>query len=241
MVLGRIMAADSKRILTDPFMLFMYVAPWLTAIGVKLLWLHLSQHYPDWPLEDYEFLMSVAVALMVSLNMGIVLGFQLLEEKEQGVFKAIAVTPLNHSRYLLYRFMLVMVISTLLAYISHIILNFYQVQSMYLLMVLALAAMQVPLQALIISSFANNTVEGFAAMKATGFLLLVPLLIVQFISDNSLSWLAGIFPYFWVIKAYQYIVLEDISAFLITFVVGMIYQLALIGFLVRLYCKRALN
>jgi len=241
MIITRIISADSKRVLTDPFMLFMYFAPWLTAIACKFLWEYWSVQHPYWPLEDYRLVTSAAVSLMVSLNMGIVLGFQLLEEKEQGVFKAIAVTPLNHTRYLIYRFILVMLVSTLLALISHTILNLYQVPIYALILLLSLSSMQVPLQALIISSFAGNTVEGFAAMKATGFLLLVPLLIIQYFADSPLSWLAGIFPYFWIIKAYQYLVTAKTGLFYLALVLGLVYQFGLILVLTGLYRKRALN
>lgn len=222
-------------------MVFMYIAPWVTAVGVKYLWGYCLDRYPTWPLEDYKLLTSVAVSLMVSLNMGIVLGFQLLEEKEQGVFKAISVTPLNHARYLSYRFALFMIVSAALAFISHEILNLYQIPTLALFLILALASIQVPIQALIISSVANNTVEGFAMMKATGFMLLVPLLANQFFVDYPISWLAGIFPYFWVIKAYQYLSDGKNGLFFIVLTIGTIYQIGAVFILYLLYRKRASN
>lgn len=241
MILYRLLITDSKRVLADAFTLFMYFAPWVTALLVKLGWSSLGEAYPQWPLDDYRVLTAICVSLMVSLNMGIVLGFQLLEEKEQGVFKAIAVTQLNQNAYLFYRFLLFIVLSALLGFICHALLGLVQVNHFYLMLVLALASLQVPLQALMISSLAKNSIEGFAVMKGTGFMLLVPLLVTHFFPDVLWSWAAAVFPYFWVIKMYHYLVAENFTAFYVCLLAGSCYQLLLIGLLKRFYCRAALR
>lgn len=241
MIIYRLFVTDFKRILADSFTLFMYFSPWLTAIAVLFLWDYLTENHSEWPLDDYRVLVSICVSLMVSLNMGIVLGFQLLEEKEQGVFKAISVTVLNQNYYLFYRFLLFILLSIVLGYISYTILDLVDVNTWHLLCVLVFASLQVPIQALVISSFTKNTIEGFAMMKATGFMLLVPLLVTHFYPDAFWSWLAAILPYYWVIKTYHYLVAENPTGFYLCLSVGVGYQLILIVILKHYYCRNALN
>lgn len=220
-------------------MIFMSIAPWVTAIITKAGWLYMNKHYPDITLDP--LITSLAVALLTPMNIGIVLGFQLLEEKEQGVFRAISVTPLNNDYYLFYRFAITVVIGSIMTYFVHEILGLISLPLVFLLPVILVATCQIPLQSLMIASFARNTLEGFAVMKGTGFTLLVPLLVAYFFSDYSISWLAGIFPFFWLIKAYQFAINDQIGLFIASLSVGISYTLLLCWILFRYYRTNALK
>ncbi|RXJ73952.1 hypothetical protein CS022_06635 [Veronia nyctiphanis] len=239
MALTQIFKTDSKRILSDSFMVFMYIAPWATAVITKAGWVYLGMHYPDVSLDPV--ITTLAVALLTPLNMGIVLGFQLLEEKEQGVFRAIAVTPLNNDLYLLYRFAITAVVATVMTIFVHELLGLVDINLWYLVLIVVVAACQIPLQALTIAGFAKNTLEGFAVMKGTGFLLLVPLLVAHFFAGESLSWLAGIFPFFWLIRAYQFAVENQLTQFIICIGVGITYTMMICGLLMKYYRISALK
>ncbi|HAH96680.1 MAG TPA: hypothetical protein DCL69_07255, partial [Firmicutes bacterium] len=57
-------------------------------------------------------------------------------------------------------------------------------------LVAALSALQVPIVALLVNAFAKNKVEGFVAMKASGFLMLLP--IAGFFFLDAKEWLFAI-------------------------------------------------
>jgi len=241
MLITQLVKTDSKRILSDSFMVFMYITPWVIAVLVKSIWPYLENTYLDVTFSDYALLTTLTVALLTPMNMGVVLGFQLLEEKEQGVFRAIAVTPLNNDFYLFYRFVLVGAIAMLMTLIVHEVLGLVQINLYLLLLVVFVASSQVPFQALLISSFAKNTLEGFAMMKSTGFLLLVPLLLTHFFPSDWFSWIAGIFPFFWVIKAYQFSHVSEIWAAIACLFVGFIYTTVVCYYLLKKYRINALK
>ena len=155
-VIAQVIKTDAKRIISDSFMVFMVIAPWVTALIVKAVWVYAERHYPSVPLEQYALLTTLASALLIPMNMGIVLGFQLLEEKEQGIFRAIAVTPLNNYYYLLYRFAISATIAVPMTCFVHELLGLVPVSPLYLLLLTCLAACQIPLQALLISTFAKR-------------------------------------------------------------------------------------
>ncbi len=56
-----------------------------------------------YPGNREETLHACLVALLVPNAMGIVLGFQLVEEKDEGSLLAVAVTPMSLEQYFLYR------------------------------------------------------------------------------------------------------------------------------------------
>ncbi|AJQ95769.1 hypothetical protein [Gynuella sunshinyii] len=241
MVITQIFKTDAKRIISDSFMVFMYIAPWVTALIVKAAWVYSGQHYPDIALQQYAWITTLAIALLTPMNMGIVLGFQLLEEKEQGVFRAIAVTPLNNDRYLYYRFVITAIIAIVMTYFVHQLLGLVSINAISLLLLVCVAAWQIPLQALMIAGIARNTLEGFAMMKSTGFMLLVPMLVLYFFAASKLSWIAGIFPFFWVIKAYQYGLAEQTAPFMACLVTGLVYSWVICWVLLKRYRSNALK
>jgi fluoroquinolone transport system permease protein len=241
MVIAQIIKTDTKRIISDSFMVFMYIAPWMTALVVKAVWIYCERHYPSVPLQQYALIVSIGCALLIPMNMGIVLGFQLLEEKEQGIFRAIAVTPLNTLYYLFYHFVIVAAIAIPMTCFVHELLGLMSISPFYLLLLACLAACQIPLQALLISTFARNTLEGFAMMKGTGFMLLVPLLVQHFFFTSPFSWAAAIFPFYWVIRAYQFVTFNSVIPFLLCLGVGVIYSLAICWLLLKFNSRNAMK
>ena len=241
MVITQIFKTDARRIISDSFMVFMYIAPWITALIVKAAWVYSQQNYPQLSIQQYAWITSLAIALLTPMNMGIVLSFQLLEEKEQGVFRAIAVTPLNNDRYLYYRFVITAVIAIAMTYFVHQLLGLVSVNPINLFLLVCVAAWQIPLQALMIAGFARNTLEGFAMMKGTGFMLLVPMLVLYFFTDNVFSWIAGIFPFFWVIRAYQYLLVDQTSHYIVCLITGLVYSCIICLMLLKRYRSNALK
>ena len=122
--LAAVVRADTKRITRDPFLLFMVGYPWLLALVLRQVLPWLNERFADRiTLSDYYPIATCLVALLVPNAMGIVLGFQLVEEKDEGSLVAVAVTPMSLDQYFLYRATLYALVSVPLVVVLHDLLG----------------------------------------------------------------------------------------------------------------------
>lgn len=100
-----------------------------------------------------------------------------------------------------------------------------------------------PALGLLQGALAKNKVEGFAMIKGTGILALVPALMVLETFQGKMKYLLGVFPNFWSIRG---ILLEfmpvktgtDLS-FTIYLIIGAVYNLVLLFIAYRYFLKKA--
>jgi len=237
--LAAVLRADTKRLTRDPFLLFMIGYPWIMALILRKALPWLNERFADQlTLSDYYPVAACLVALLVPNAMGIALGFQLLEEKDEGSLVAVAVTPLSLEQYFLYRTAVYALVSVPLTVVLHELLGVVALSPVQLgILALALAPI-VPLSALIIAGFAGNLVEGFAVMKGSGFLLVGPL--AAFFIPRHWDLLLGVLPTYWPIKAYFTAIEGPPGLFWAAVVVSLVYPPACAVLLYPLFRRRAM-
>ena len=237
--LAAVVRTDAKRITRDPFLLFMIAYPWLLALILQRALPWLNQRFADSiTLSDYYPIAACLVALLVPNAMGIVLGFQLVEEKDEGSLVAVAVTPMSLDQYFLYRTTLYALVGLPLVVVLHELLGVVELPLGELILVALVSAPIVPLMALIIAAFAGNQVEAFAVAKGSGFLFLGPL--ASFFIPRHWDLLVGILPTYWPIKAYFAAVEGSMVLLWVAVVLSLLYALPWIVFLYRLFQRRTL-
>ena len=94
------------------------------------------------------------------------------------------------------------------------------------------AAPLAPMLALFYAAAAQNKVQGFAVMKASG-IISVPPMIAYFI-EGAWQWLVGLAPTYWPVKVYWLLEAGDALGWL-ALAVGLAYQGLLIALLLRWY------
>ena len=237
--LAAVVRADARRLTRDPFLLFMLGYPWLMALALRHFMPWLNERFADrLALSDYYPLAACLVALLAPNAMGIVLGFQLLEEKDEGSLVAVAVTPMSLDRYFLYRAALHALVSVPLVVALHELLGLVAIPPGQLALVAVALTPIAPLSALIIAAFAGNQVEGFAVMKGSGFLLMGPL--ASFFIAHPWDLLVGILPTYWPIKAY-FAAAEGAEAWVwVAAVVSLLYCSGCVAVLYRIFRRRTM-
>lgn len=196
---------DLKNISRDALLLFVLTVPWLIPVFFRLaippltMWLEKSYGFNLQPY--YPLLLSFAVLLQVPLIFGIVFGFLLLDEKDDGILAAIQVTPLSMDGYLKHRLFLTFLLSVFYVIVMLMATGLvYPVLIANLFPIILLAGLLGIGGALFIAVLANNKVEGLALMKAMGMLLLGPL--AAFFIEGRWQLLLGFVPSYWLAKAY---------------------------------------
>lgn len=213
--------------------------PWLIALALQQLLPWLNDRFADrFTLADYYPIAGCLVAVLVPNAMGIVLGFQLLEEKDEGSLVAVAVTPLSLDQYFLYRATLYALVSVPLVVVLHELLGIVELSPGEMVLVALAATPTVPLLALVIAGFAGNQVEGFAVMKGSGFLIMGPL--ASFFISRPWDLLVGVLPTYWPVKTYFAAAEGSAGLFWTAGVLSLLYSLPWIAFLYRRFRRGAM-
>ena len=242
--LGR---SDAKLLRRDRFPLFMFgfviyivvalrlLLPWangyLTENGIlpnETIALSLSDFYP--------MLVAYMAIFTGALMVGTVIGFMLLDEKDHQTLHAMLVTPVSLDQYVLYRVGLPVVMAFVI--IVGMVLGIGQalVPWWQLLLIAAGGALTAPITTLFYATFAENKVQGFAYAKFTGVAGWI--IMLGWFVPPPYQWLFGLFPPFWIAKAY-WMAFAGQPLWWLALIVGIVLQLALIRWLMSLFNKAA--
>lgn len=172
----------------------------------------------------------VFVAVWQGANLpGVLVGFLLLDEKEDRTLTALRVTPLPFSLYTGYRVGVAALVT--FACILYLVLVTGQCQLPWwpLLPIAVGGSLTAPLAALFYATFAADKVQGLAFTKFAGIAGLTILL--GYFAPEPWQWLLGVFPPFLVAKSY-WMALEGRALYWVPLVVGSLLQLGLLVALV---------
>lgn len=234
-----LLTGDFKNIFRDRMYFFILLSPLLMGLGFKVIIPLaedlLSEHFAFSLQPHYSFIMAFAL-MLIPMVLGTLIGFMILEERDQGIISYFSVTPLSKTRYLIYK----LIISMFLSIISSIfILYFLQLVEIKLLLtlpVLLLASLEAPLMALVIAAFADNKVEGFAFSKGSGIFYFAPL--VGYLLGSRLRFLAGVFPTFWIPEVFLTIYTDDFGLYLGSLLAGFVVHLVFVYLLLKRFGSR---
>lgn len=198
--------------------LFRYVVPWARDGLLARTGFDLAPYY--------ILLMSYGFVIGVPTLFGVVIGFLLLDEKDEETLTALQVTPMTLGSYLAYRVLLPMVLSVVLILLAYPLANMVSMPTRDLLVVSVLAAPMAPIFALFLASVAQNKVQGFAIMKGSGSILILPL--AAYFFQGAWTYLLGIIPTFWPLKVFWLLEANESGAW-IFFAIGMVVQILILA------------
>lgn len=254
---------EMKTIIKDPMNFFMVFFPlMMLAICAYLLPAVLkATTTPDSAASAYTLLIGFTVILaMGGYISGAMLGFSLLDNKDENTLLNIAVTPITISGYAIFK----ITYSFVLSVVSNIVMLFglkwlasdaYVITMMGIeirlldsisygeaLMFSLVASLLVPAIAMIIVSVAKNKIEGFAVMKGGGLFIMIPMLAIMEYFQGGKQYLFGILPNFWTFKAILNESMGYSSAANLPFwaymMVGAIYTILISILSLRLFLKK---
>jgi fluoroquinolone transport system permease protein len=224
---------DLKSIRRDSLLRWMVLFPLLIALlvrwGVPAVTRYSIEQFRFDLTPYYDLVMSL-VLLMIPVMFGMIVGFLLLDQRDDRTLSALQVTPLGLNGYLVYRISAPVLLSGLITFAVFPLANLVSVAPLRLLFTALAAAPLAPLCALALAAFAENKVQGFALSKASGAVLLPPLL--AYFIPSSWQLLFGLAPTYWPVKLFWAFQAGDPNAW-IFLLAGLVYQLLLLGFLVR--------
>ncbi|KAA3664011.1 MAG: hypothetical protein DWQ04_07895 [Chloroflexi bacterium] len=193
--------------------LFRYIIPWMRDGILQRTGFDFAPYY--------ILLISYGFVIGVPTIFGVVIGFLLLDEKDDQTLTALQVTPLTLGNYMAYRVIVPVVMSIVLILITYPLAGMVPMPTGDILIVALLAAPMAPIFALFLASVAQNKVQGFAIMKGSGSFLILPL--AAYFFDGAWTYLLGIIPTFWPVKAFWMLEANEPGVWTI-FIAGMVVQ-----------------
>jgi fluoroquinolone transport system permease protein len=232
--------ADALGIARDPLLRWMLLVPLIAAAAFRWLLpgpvqtvgarigVDLFQYYPQ--LAGY-ILLTLPPTIC-----GTLVGFLLLDQRDEQTLRALRVTPLPLGLYLAYRLAAPMLLGMLLSMVALWVLGSAQLSPGELLASTLAAAPLAPLTALFLGALAANKVQGFALQKLIGVPLILPALAL-FLPAPWGS-VAAIVPTSWPAQLFWQL-LQGRGIDWGTLLVGLVYQGLLIALLLRRLARQA--
>jgi fluoroquinolone transport system permease protein len=181
-------------------------------------------------LTPYYPLVASFLTLMVPTLMGAVVGFLLLDHRDDRTLTALQVTPLTVEGYLLYRISIPMAVSVAVMMLTVPVAGLVRMGFVPALLASLQAAPIAPIYALFVAAFAANKVQGFALLKAAGVLTWPPIL-AYFVSSNwQIAF--GIDPLYWPVKVFWMLEAGEPGVWPY-YVAGLAYQASLTALLLK--------
>lgn len=181
-------------------------------------------------LSVYPQFMGYVILLLAPVICSLVVGFLLLDQRDDQTLRALQVTPLSLQHYLMYRLAMPMLLSVLLTLVALPLSGLAHLRPLPLLAVVLVAAPVAPIMALFLGAFAANKVQGFALQKALGVLLVAPALA----AFTPMPWrlLLGFVPTYWPAAFFWEMQASSAGAWR-TLAVGLAYHALLLVLLTR--------
>ncbi|HOJ45158.1 MAG TPA: ABC transporter permease [Bacilli bacterium] len=218
----RLLGYELKTIIRDPLNLFMLIYPLFMLLIVGfILPASLTRGGLNQANPAYSITMLITFVVTISIGGfvgGALLGFSLLENKDENTIHSIAVTPISTLGYVVFK----TVYTFILAVLGNMFLIFgikWWASDFYsfsygpltfgfdnlgygqIIFFSLVSSLLVPAVGTLIASVAKNKIEGFAFMKSGGIIFMIPALVLLDAFSDWKQYLLGVTPNFWPVKA----------------------------------------
>lgn len=231
------LVSEWKKWLRDPLLKFMVFYPILFGVVGRYV-LPLIAENTGFSIEYFADLIIVILVLLVPHVYGALVGFSILDDRDDHILTSIHVTPLGIHQFLSFRMAVVLVLSFIA---TTYVIWFSNIGDLSLGNILAIAflvSLAAPMTGLFINALAKNKIEGFAVMKGAGMIIIFPIVSLFFLDSKELFF--SFAPGFWPAKAISSLIRGDVL--LLTFnqyyVIGLAYVLFLNAIVYKIFLTR---
>jgi fluoroquinolone transport system permease protein len=196
--LWKMVAGSITLMRRDPMIVMLLFIPWLAGavlgLGIPAL-KPLVQSAFDVDITPYYPLVDMLLLMLTPMIAGMLPGFLMLDERDEGVGIYYTVTPLGGAGYYASRLGLPVAYSIVVA---PLLMALFSLSSPALWRVLSIALVGgvfASANALLLMAFAGNKVEGLAVAKMVNIVMLP--IFIPFFTDSPWGMIGGFFPAYW--------------------------------------------
>ena len=196
--IGKLFINDMRNIVRDRLLLYSaFLIPLIIILFTRLVIPWISENVA--PVEQYYSLLFMVIVITIPLMFGFVIGFLIMDERDENLLTVLRVMPISRNTYLLYRMLFLSILSLIYIMLFPILTGLIEINLLEYLPIALLLALLTPTLGLIANIVATNKVQAFAVFKMLGGVFYIPLF--AFFINNDLKYLLGIIPNFWTFMA----------------------------------------
>ena len=179
---------DIRVIYRDRFMLFIAAYALILALVARLgiRWV---------PVDNLDLYLAPAIVMFGTLLLGTLLGFALIEEREQGTWLLLRVLPLSSKTVFTYLAASASLLSLIVSFAAAMLYGYPVADWPAFVFMLVASALAAPLIMLLLGALAKNKIEGLAVSKIISAAGILPALI--FFVPTSWQIVAVWCPLYW--------------------------------------------
>ncbi len=254
----KLLRYEFKNLVRDKMTLVMLVYPlMLMLIGAYVIPAVVDRFGDGDAAQRTTSLFIIVVFAAIAPFIGsVLLGFSLLDNRDENTLDTIRVTPISLRGYVVFKSIYAYILGVngafwilygtrLLSGDGYVVMgqDLFEPFTIGVVLTYALiSSLFTPVFALFLAAVAKNKIEGFAYMKATGMIILVPVLVVLEPLHDWKQYFLGIMPTFWPIKGM--LVQTDLLGHaddlpLIGYsVIGILFNVCLIVFMYKIFERK---
>jgi len=217
---------DLKQVFRDTITGILLFAPLLMIVFFKLLTIFLVPVLLQKTGFDltlyYNYVFSVILVLSSGM-LGIVSGFQMIDDRDGHITELMSVTPLGRSGYLINRMLLTGLLSFIYAILAYRVLGLVELKLLTVLFLAIMQSIYTGIIGLLLYFGADDKVKGLTYAKALNILMLFVL--TDLTEMRWLIILSWFFPTYWIS---QVIISGHLTALFFCFVVHLIWLIILV-------------
>ena len=203
-VLRNLVAADGRRVVRDGFLAWMLMVPVAMALALRALTDPIRGALGEaGGAERWLGIIEAAFfAVVIPLVVGTLLGFMLLDEKDDRTLTAIRVTPVSVTGYLAWRAVVAWLLSMIMIMLALPIAGLTRIDVVDTIFTAVAGAPLAAAFGLVLAAGAANKVQGFAVVKLALVVLLLPC--VGLITGGFWAWATVWLPSWWPVMAHHH-------------------------------------
>ncbi|NBG87653.1 ABC transporter permease [Isachenkonia alkalipeptolytica] len=230
--------SEFKKWTRDSLTMFMVVYPIVFAL--------IGRYLLPWADENTAFSLVLfgdfamaALALLTPMIFGALMGFSILDDRDDGILSAIRVSPLSLGGFLAFRVVLVTLLAFMAGFLVMFVADFGPLTVGETVIIAAVNSLSAPITGFLINAFAGNKIEGFAVMKGTGTLMIFP--VIALIFTDAKEFIFSFVPGFWPAKAISVLFRGEgvlNLSYEMYLIIGLFYVLVLNFVVYRIFVRR---
>jgi len=187
---------DLRMILRDPMNLLLIAGPLLAGFAVRFIFPLFTLLLRPWvDLLPYADLAACFLIMLPAMLSSFILGLTMIDERDEGIFLAAAVTPLRKEGYFLSKIVVPALICILQTPFIPILSGLPVAEPLKLGVFAILNALEVVVGAQLLALIAHNKIEAMGIGKILGVIFMAP--IIVWLAPGWFKLLAVPFPSFW--------------------------------------------
>ncbi len=229
---------DFKLVRRDSLLGWALLTPLFLALGYRFGIPPLAELLNErlqFDLMAYQPLLMSFYVMTAPLMVGMVVGFLLLDERDECMLAAVLVTPVPLGMYLTYRLSLPLFLGFTATLIGYPMAAMAPLPSDQLVLLCLLASLNGPVTAFFLAGFAENKVSGFAMVKVLNTINIVPVFAYFWPSIWQIT--AGAVPSYWSMKVLW--LMEAGGDYRFYWLAGFFYQALILALLLARFHKVA--